>query len=242
MNLPNRLTIGRLGLTVAFVAALSVEFPYHHTAALGLFVLAAATDYLRWRNCAPIRMITDFGKLMDPLVDKIMTAAAFVCLVPLKAIPAWAAIIVIAREFLITGLRLSPVSKGRILAADPIGKHKTSWQIATVIFFLVLLAYDEMPFPPGRCGQARPRLGSTVALRRLDGQRHRRRSDVVFRLRLPMAAPFHAGGGLKKARDCSNALPLLACQPLRTWSLALGCYRQERLSYPRTDPAGCVCN
>ena len=143
MNLPNRLTVARLGLTALFVIALSVEFPYHFTLALVFFVLAAATDYLDGEIARRYALITNFGKLMDPLADKIMTAAAFVCLVPLRAIPAWAAIIVIAREFLITGLRLLAVSKGRILAADPIGKHKTSWQIATVIFFLLLLAYDE---------------------------------------------------------------------------------------------------
>ena len=67
---------------------------------------------------------------------------------PLRAIPAWVAIVVITREFLITGLRLLAVSKGRVLAADPIGKHKTSWQIATVIFFLVLLAFQEFVRSP----------------------------------------------------------------------------------------------
>ena len=143
MNLPNRLTLGRLGLTVLFVGALSVEFPFHMTLALIFFVLAAATDYLDGEIARRYALVTNFGKLMDPLVDKIMTAAAFVCLVPLRAIPAWAAIIVIAREFLITGLRLLAISKGRILAADPIGKHKTSWQITTVIFFLLLLACGD---------------------------------------------------------------------------------------------------
>ncbi len=146
MNLPNRLTVGRLGLTILVVVALSVDFPFHYTLALVFFVLAAATDYLDGEIARRYALITDFGKLMDPLVDKTMTAAAFVCLVSLKAIPAWAAIVVIVREFLITGLRLLAVSKGRVLAADPIGKHKTSWQIATVIFFLLLLAYDEPPF------------------------------------------------------------------------------------------------
>ena len=144
MNLPNRLTVSRLCLTVLFVAVVSVVFPYHYTLALTLFVLAAVTDYFDGEIARRYSMITDFGKLMDPLVDKIMTAAAFVCLVPLKAVPAWVAIIVISREFLITGLRLLAISKGRILAADRIGKHKTSWQIATVIFFLVLLSYQEM--------------------------------------------------------------------------------------------------
>ena len=143
MNLPNRLTIGRLFLTVLFVAALSASFRYQYTLSLGLFALAAATDYIDGEIARRYAMVTDFGKLMDPLVDKIMTTAAFVCLVPLRAIPAWVAIVVIAREFLITGLRLLAVSQGRILAADPIGKHKTSWQIATVVFFLGLLTLQE---------------------------------------------------------------------------------------------------
>ena len=168
MNLPNKLTVGRFFLTVVFVATISVEFPYHFAVALVLFAVAGVTDYVDGEIARRYALITDFGKLMDPLadklliiaalrwhletnfgrlmdplVDKIMTTGAFVCLVPLKAIPAWAAIIVIIREFLITGLRLLAVSKGRVLAADPIGKHKTSWQIATVVFFLVLLAYKE---------------------------------------------------------------------------------------------------
>ena len=143
MNLPNKLTVGRFFLTILFVATISVDFPYHFAVALVLFVVAAVTDYIDGEIARRYALITDFGKLMDPLVDKIMTTGAFVCLVPLKAIPAWAAIIVIIREFLITGLRLLAVSKGRVLAADPIGKHKTSWQIATVVFFLVLLAYKE---------------------------------------------------------------------------------------------------
>ena len=81
---------------------------------------------------------------MDPLVDKVMTASGFICLVPLGAIPAWVAIVVIAREFLVTGLRLLAGAKGRLLAAERIGKHKTSWQIATVIFFLCLLSFWEL--------------------------------------------------------------------------------------------------
>ena len=147
MNLPNRLNVWRFFLRFLFVVVVSVEFPFHYSLSLGIFVLAALTDYVDGELARRWRMITDFGKLMDPLVDKIMTAAAFVCLVPLKAIPAWAAIIVISREFLITGLRLLAISKGQVLAADRIGKHKTSWQIATVIFFLVLLSSREWLSP-----------------------------------------------------------------------------------------------
>lgn len=143
MNLPNQLTLSRFFLTILFVVVLSVDFSFHQTVGLGIFIIASITDYVDGEIARRYALVTTFGKLMDPLVDKIMTAAAFVCLVPLKAIPAWAAVIVISREFLITGLRLLAVSKGRILAADPIGKHKTSWQIATVIFFLLLGSYRE---------------------------------------------------------------------------------------------------
>ncbi len=80
---------------------------------------------------------------MDPLVDKIMIAAAFISLVPLRAIPAWAATVVVGRDFLITGLRLMASAKGQVLTAERLGKHKTSWQIITVIFFLTLLAIAE---------------------------------------------------------------------------------------------------
>jgi phosphatidylglycerophosphate synthase len=83
---------------------------------------------------------------MDPLVDKIMIAAAFISLVPLKAIPAWAATSVVARDFLITGLRLMAATKGLVLPAERLGKHKTSWQIVTVVFFLLLLALQELRF------------------------------------------------------------------------------------------------
>lgn len=144
MNLPNRLTLGRLALTIVFVAVLSVEIPYRHTLALALFIVAAISDYVDGELARRYSLITDFGKLMDPLIDKIMTAAAFVCLVPLGAVPAWVAVVVISREFLVTGLRLLAVTKGHILPSERMGKHKTSWQIATVIFFLGLLSGREL--------------------------------------------------------------------------------------------------
>jgi phosphatidylglycerophosphate synthase len=83
---------------------------------------------------------------MDPLVDKIMMAAAFISLVPLRAVPAWVATTVVARDFLITGLRLMATAKGRVLPAERLGKQKTSWQIITVIFFLALLATSELRY------------------------------------------------------------------------------------------------
>jgi CDP-diacylglycerol---glycerol-3-phosphate 3-phosphatidyltransferase len=140
MNLPNLLTLIRLGLSVILVVSLSVQYPAHLAAALLVFLLASLTDYLDGVIARKWDLVTDFGKLMDPLADKVLTASAFICLIPYQALPAWAVIIIISREFLITGLRLLASSKGIILPAEKLGKHKTAWQMITIIFFLALLA------------------------------------------------------------------------------------------------------
>ena len=144
MNWANRLTLSRLALTVLFVVLLSSSWPYARTAALVIFLIAGITDFIDGEIARRYGVITNFGKLMDPLVDKIMVAAAFISLVPLKAVPAWAATTVVARDFLITGLRLMASSKGRILPAESLGKQKTSWQIVTIVFFLALLSIAEL--------------------------------------------------------------------------------------------------
>ncbi len=148
MNLPNKLTVLRLFITAAFVASLTIPFPFALTAALILFIAASVTDYLDGSIARKHNLITDFGKLMDPVADKILTAAAFICLIPFDLIPAWVVIVIIAREFLITGLRLLASNKGIVLPAEKLGKHKTAWQITTIIFFLLQLASREW-FPAG---------------------------------------------------------------------------------------------
>jgi CDP-diacylglycerol--glycerol-3-phosphate 3-phosphatidyltransferase len=176
MNLPNQLTLGRLIITLPFVAALSVDWPGTKTIALCLFVLATLTDYADGLIARRYNLVTVFGQLMDPLVDKIMTISAFICLVALHEIPAWAVILIVSREFLVTGLRLIAASRGRTLPAERLGKHKTAWQMATIIYFLVLRSAQEF----GGSGWAttnNPLLGSlgvalvavTVALTLLSG-------------------------------------------------------------------------
>jgi CDP-diacylglycerol--glycerol-3-phosphate 3-phosphatidyltransferase len=140
MNLPNRLTILRLILTLPFVAALSLPFAGAKWLALCLFVVSSATDYADGYIARKFQLITDFGKLMDPLVDKIMTMSAFICLVALGSIPAWAAIVIITREFLITGLRLVASARGKVLAAERLGKLKTVCQIVTILYCLIVVA------------------------------------------------------------------------------------------------------
>jgi CDP-diacylglycerol---glycerol-3-phosphate 3-phosphatidyltransferase len=149
MNWANRLTVSRLVLTILFVAALNSTWSYGHSAALVFFLLAGITDLVDGEIARRYGSVTNFGELMDPLVDKIMIAAAFISLVPLQAIPAWAATTVVARDFLITGLRLMASARNQILSAERLGKHKTSWQIITVLFFLVLLSARELGYADG---------------------------------------------------------------------------------------------
>src|SRR5438128_1794608 len=146
MNWANRITLSRLGLTVLFVVSLNSSWPYARTSALVIFLIAGLTDFIDGEIARRYKWVTNFGELMDPLVDKIMIAAAFISLVPLKAVPAWAATTVVARDFLITGLRMMASAKGRVLPAERLGKQKTSWQVVTVIFFLALLSISELRY------------------------------------------------------------------------------------------------
>jgi len=147
MNLPNKLTVSRLFLTGGFVAALSIGVPYGKTAALLLFSIAAITDFLDGYLARKHNLITDFGKLMDPLADKVLMASGFVMLCSLEStrtlFPAWIVITILTREFMVTGLRLVASAEGKVLAAEKLGKHKTIWQIITVIYFLVFLASED---------------------------------------------------------------------------------------------------
>ena len=147
MNLPNKLTHGRLVLTAFFVAFLSTDTHWGDVIALALFIIASVTDWLDGYLARKLNQMTNFGKLMDPLADKVLVAAALICLITTKenhvGIPAWAVIIIITREFLITGLRQLAAGQGVILPADHLGKHKTAWQLITILFFLILLAAGD---------------------------------------------------------------------------------------------------
>ena len=143
MNLPNKLTTSRLALTGMFLWVMFSRSPINDTLDLVFICFAAITDYLDGKIARSRNLITNFGVLMDPLADKVMIAAAFICLVPLKAIPAWVVIVIVSREFLITGLRLLAAGRGVVLQAERLGKHKALWQIVTAGYFLLLLALME---------------------------------------------------------------------------------------------------
>lgn len=161
MNLPNKLTVSRFALTVLFLWAMFSRSPVNDTLALVFFCAAGITDFLDGRIARRRNLITNFGVLMDPLADKIMTCSAFIALVErhMQHIPdagivlgsltlrpkveAWMVVIIVARELAITGLRLLAASKSVVLAAERYGKHKTISQIAAIIALLVLEACVE---------------------------------------------------------------------------------------------------
>lgn len=152
MNLPNTLTMSRLGLAGVMMALLSVDFPYSKSLALIVFSVAGLTDYLDGYIARKHDLSTPFGKLMDPLTDKVMVAAAFVSFVGVhinrgghmaSLVPAWIVVVIISREFLVTGLRMLAASRGNIIPAGKWGKHKTVWQIVAIIVILLGLATRE---------------------------------------------------------------------------------------------------
>lgn len=145
MNLPLKLTLFRLLVTPFFVLLLFVEFPGHYTLALLLFLIAMATDYLDGWLARSRSEVTDVGVLLDPLADKILITSAFISFVGLEAIklPAWMVIIIVSREFAITGLRLVAAGKGKILPAGRWGKHKTLSQVTAVSVILIYLCLRD---------------------------------------------------------------------------------------------------
>jgi CDP-diacylglycerol--glycerol-3-phosphate 3-phosphatidyltransferase len=151
MNLPNKLTVSRFIMTVLLVFVMMSRSAINDTAALVLFVVACVTDFLDGRIARSRKLITNFGILMDPLADKVLTCAAFIALVERAQmypstevkVAAWMAIVIVSRELAITGLRLLAASKQQVLAAERYGKHKTISQIAAIIAMLVMDSYVE---------------------------------------------------------------------------------------------------
>ena len=147
MNLANKLTMLRILMIPVFIAVLVYskdrDIVYRYIA-LGIFIIASATDALDGYVARRYNMITDFGKLMDPLADKILVSSALIILIELGSISSWIVSIVIAREFIISGIRLIATEKNIIIAASPLGKLKTVSQMLSVI--LMLLSIEAISF------------------------------------------------------------------------------------------------
>ena len=139
MNLPNKLTLFRVILIPFFVFfLLAPDFEgYGNYIAVAIFIVASITDFLDGKIARKYHLVTNFGKFMDPLADKLLVSSALICLVDLNKIPAWIVIVIIAREFIISGFRLVAADNGVVIAASYWGKFKTAFQMVTVIVLIL---------------------------------------------------------------------------------------------------------
>ena len=157
MNLPNTLTVSRLFAAVVVMLAMALPIPFSSTLAFVVFVVASITDYWDGKLARTHYGVTTFGKLMDPLADKVLVCAALVSFVGIRLpyepayslVPAWVVVVIIAREFAVTGLRLlaASASQRRIISAGSWGKLKTVWQMTAIIATFILLAAREDLLP-----------------------------------------------------------------------------------------------
>ena len=139
MNLPNKLTILRVIMIPFFVAALLYDGGANQNmryVAAALFIIASLTDMLDGKIARKQGLITDFGKFMDPLADKLLVCSALICMIELRELPAWMVIIIISREFIISGFRLVASDNGVVIAASYWGKFKTTFQMIGVVLLI----------------------------------------------------------------------------------------------------------
>ncbi len=165
MNLPNKLTIFRMVLIVPFVLLLLGSHQewgwfaalfggilgYADYIAAAIFILASLTDLLDGKIARKYNLVTNFGKFMDPLADKLLVCSALICLVEMGRIPAWMVIIIISREFIISGFRLVASDRGVVIAASYWGKFKTTFQMIAVVLLIVDLKNEVMQFLTAAC-------------------------------------------------------------------------------------------
>ena len=144
MNIANRLTLLRIVLTFVFMFFLFCHGLWAKVTSLAIFIFAALSDFFDGWIAQKKNMVSDFGKLMDPIADKILVLAAFAAFVQIQLIEAWMFVIIVSREILITSLRLFALNKGKVLAASKSGKHKTLSQMVVIFFILGFIVSKEV--------------------------------------------------------------------------------------------------
>lgn len=142
MNLPNKLTVVRILLTPLFLLFAVWDFPFHYAVSLVVFIAAALTDMFDGRIARARGLITNLGKFLDPLADKMLTTAAFLVFMVTGQMGIWALMIVLTREFMVTSVRLLAAKDGTVIAASIWGKAKTVAQFIAVIYTLTALEFS----------------------------------------------------------------------------------------------------
>lgn len=149
MNLPNKLTIFRVILIPFFVCLLLMPNTsgYNNYIAVAIFIVASLTDFLDGKIARKYNLVTNFGKFMDPLADKLLVCSAMICLIQMNLLPAWIVVIIIAREFIISGFRLVASDNGVVIAASYWGKFKTTFQMLMVIDLILSASIPALKIP-----------------------------------------------------------------------------------------------
>lgn len=149
MNIPNRITVSRVFLIPIFVLVMVLDFHWGNISLLGvtlpvehfvgaiIFIIASVTDWIDGHYARKYNLVTNLGKFLDPLADKLLVSSAFILLIPMEAAPAWVVIVIISREFAVTGLRLICAEQGEVIAANQLGKIKTWTQIIAIASLLL---------------------------------------------------------------------------------------------------------
>ncbi len=149
-NIPNSLTMLRIMLVPVFVIVLSTRVSYGEYVAAGIFIVASLTDSLDGYLARKWKQVTKLGIILDPLADKLLVTAALISLVELQSLAGWIAIVIIGREFAVSGLRALKAEEGVIIPASKLGKVKTMTQVIAIILLLVQGAYQQLlPYPLG---------------------------------------------------------------------------------------------
>lgn len=143
MNIANRLTMSRILLAFVFIVFINLPGLWAKVVSLFIFIFAALSDFFDGRIAQQKNMVTDFGKLMDPIADKILVLAAFFSFLQMQLIKDWMVLIIVSREILITSLRLFALNKGKVLSAGRAGKHKTLSQMVVIFFILGFIVLKE---------------------------------------------------------------------------------------------------
>ena len=152
MNIANKLTIARIILIPVYILFLLVEIShYHYLIATAVFIAASITDFLDGKLARKHNLVSDFGKFADPIADKLVVLSAMICFVQIDMMPAWACIIIMAREIIISGFRLICAGKGTVLAASYLGKIKTVFQMAFIIITTFNFSYYFSDSAPAAC-------------------------------------------------------------------------------------------
>lgn len=145
MNTPNKLTVFRVVLVPIYMLFMLLEsIPFHYLIAFAIFVIASLTDLIDGKMARKNGQVTNFGKFLDPLADKILTTSALLCLMQLGLCNVWVLLFVLAREFLVTSIRLIAASEGTVIAANMWGKVKTTVQMVATIFVILMLGVMDL--------------------------------------------------------------------------------------------------